>query len=167
MKGITRTIKRRRLESKTDYLARQQLLMSHKPRVVVRKTNRHIIAQLVSSSLAQDTVIVGVSSADLIKEGWPTSLAGSLKSLPAAYLTGMLLAHKATSHVKEAIFDSGMHRNAKAGRLYAVLAGLVAGGLTIPHAATSLPDHARLEANTRTREAFIKLKEKLTSHGRK
>lgn len=167
MKGIGRTIKRRRLESKTDYLARKQLLHSDKPRVVIRKTNRYIIVQVVRSSLAQDIVLTGVSSADLLDQGWPASLAGSLKSLPAAYLTGLLLAHKAQGSVKEAILDIGMQRNARAGRLYAVLAGLVAGGLTIPHAKESLPDEKRLSAHPRTREAFIKLKEKLETHGRK
>lgn len=166
MKGIGRTIKRRRLESKTDYLARKQLLHSEKPRIVIRRTNRYLVAQIVRSSLAQDTVVMGVSSADLLDQGWPASLAGSLKSLPAAYLTGLLLAHKAKGSVKEAILDIGMQRNAKAGRLYAVLAGIVAGGITVPHAKDSLPDEKRLTAHTRTREAFIKLKEKLQTHGR-
>ncbi len=167
MKGIGRTVKRRRIESKTDYVARKKLLTSGRPRVVVRKTNRYIVAQIVTSALAQDHVVVGVSSADLVGQGWPASMSGSLKSLPAAYLTGLLLAHKAKGSVQEVILDMGMQRNAKTGRIYALVAGLVAGGINVPHNPESLPDQKRLEGNTRTREAFITLKEKLGAHGGK
>lgn len=167
MKGIGRTIKRRRLESKTDYVARRKLLVSGKARVVVRKTNRYIVAQIVTSSLAQDRVIVGASSAELTSQGWPASLSGSLKSLPAAYLTGLLLAQRAKGTVQEVILDIGMQRNSKIGRLYALVAGLIAGGVNVPHNPESLPDQKRIESNTRTREAFITLKEKLGAHGGK
>jgi large subunit ribosomal protein L18 len=164
MKGIGRTIRRRRLEAKTDYVARLNLLNSFKPRVVVRKTNKYIIAQIVNSDIAQDTVIVGVSSKDLISHGWPESLSGSLKSLAAAYLTGLLLAKK--SHIREAILDMGMQRNAKKGRIYALLGGLAAGGLSVPHSQDIVPDEKRLLENKRTREVFTQLKHKL-AHGGK
>ena len=38
---------RRRREGKTDYYQRTRLVVSDVPRMVVRKTNRHIIVQLV------------------------------------------------------------------------------------------------------------------------
>lgn len=166
MKGMGRTIKRRRHQFKTDYSARIYLLSGEKPRIVVRRTNRYIVAQLVTSKGAQDKIIAGVSSADLISHGWPSSLHGSLKGIPAAYLTGLLLAQKAHAHAKEAVLDIGMQRNTKGGRLYALLAGVIAGGVHVPHNAEVLPDEKRLLSNTRTREAFIKLKEKLATHGR-
>lgn len=166
MNKIGRTIRRRRKEGKTDYLARLQLLRSFKPRIIVRKTNRHIIAQLVTSDIAQDKVIIGANSRDLLGKGWPVSLAGSLKSIPAAYLTGLLLAHNAHGKFREAVLDTGLQRNIKKGRIYAVLSGLVAGGLAIPHDASIVPDEKRLLENTKTREAFIKVKEAIT-HGRK
>lgn len=164
MKGIGRTIKRRRQSNQTDYKARIQLLATPRARIVVRRTNRYVLAQIVSSARAQDSVLVGVSSADLIAHGWPATLKGSLKGIPASYLTGLLLARKAKGHVKEAILDIGMQRNTKGGRLYAVLAGMLAGGLIVPHGKESLPTEARLVSNPRTREAFIKVKEKL-AHG--
>lgn len=164
MKGIGRTIKRRRQSNQTDYTARLQLLTTARPRLVVRRTNRYLIAQLIKSDKAQDSVIVGVSSADLLAQGWPDSLRGSLKGIPAAYLTGLLLAHKAKNKVPEAILDLGMQRNTKGGRLYALVAGASAGGINIPHKKEIEPDNARLTSNTRTREAFIKVKEKLV-HG--
>lgn len=163
MKGIGRTVKRRRREAKTDYHARLRLIKGTQARVVVRKTNRYIIAELVTSDIAQDKVIAGVSSKDLLAQGWPTSLAGSLKSIPAAYLTGLLLAQKASE--KQGVLDIGMQRNVKKGRLYAVVAGLVAGGFSIAHNPEIIPDEKRLVENTRTREIFMKLKEKL-AHGR-
>ena len=165
MKKVQQTVKRRRFEGKTDYLARLELLSSRQPRIVVRKTNRYILAQLVHSDLAQDKVDAGVSSKDLLTLGWPKELEGSLKSLPAAYLTGLLLAQKARN-VKEAILDIGLQRNVKGSRIYAVLKGLIDKGLKVPHSAEALPNDKRLEENTRTRETFVKLKEKLM-HGRK
>ena len=165
MKGIQRTVKRRRNEQKTDYNARLGLLSSNKPRVVVRKTNRYIIGQVIVSNVAQDKVVVSVTSKELLGMGWPQSLHGSLKGLAAAYLTGVLLAKK--SEIKEAVLDMGMQRNVSGGRVYAFLKGTVDGGLKIPHGSKALPDNAKLEGNNKTRETFIKLKEELIKHGGK
>ena len=82
--------KRRRRESKTNYLKRKRLLEGKKPRVVVRKTNRYIIIQFVESKLAQDRILAGVTSKKLLAYGWPENKAGSLKGLAAGYLTGIL-----------------------------------------------------------------------------
>jgi len=166
MKGVKRTRKRRRIEAKTDYQLRLGLLTSGKPRLVVRKTNRYIIGQIIVSEHAKDKVIMGASSKELLSRGWPDHLKGSLKNLAAAYLTGRLLAEK-SENIKEAILDSGMYRNAKAGRIYAFLRGVVEGGLTIPHSVDVLPSDARLEENKKTREIFVKLKEDLKKNGRK
>ncbi len=160
MKGIRKTLKRRRFEHKTDYKARRTLLSSGRPRLVIRKTNRYIIAQIVVSDVARDRVIFGVSSKDLIQKGWPDSLSGSLKSLPAAYLTGLMLAGK-PEKTREAILDAGLHRNVKGGRIYAVLRGAVDGGLKIPCNQNVLPNDKQLQKNERLRETFLKIKEKL------
>ena len=61
-----RTIRKRRLEAKTDYKARLELLKSGKPRLVIRKTSRYIIAQLVLSENAQDKVLKGFTSLSLV-----------------------------------------------------------------------------------------------------
>ncbi len=104
--------KRRRREGKTDYRARIALLKSGKPRVVVRKTNRYIIAQLVKSKEAQDSVAIGVTSKHLLKYGWPQELSGSLKSIPASYLTGYLLGKKMLKiNESKAILDIGLARS--------------------------------------------------------
>src|SRR3990167_6861646 len=79
--------RRRRLEAKTDYTSRLALIKSGMPRLVVRRTNRYIVAQVIKTDLAQDSIVVGVISRDLINSGWPENKKGSLKSLPASYLT--------------------------------------------------------------------------------
>jgi large subunit ribosomal protein L18 len=135
-----KTIRRRRLENKTDYKARLAMLKSEKARLVVRKTNRYIIAQVVVSDLAQDKVLFGANSKDLISKGWPEKNAGSLKGIPAAYLTGLMLGKMAKSEVKEAILDLGMQRNNKKSRLYAVLKGFVEAGVKVPHSEEALPE---------------------------
>lgn len=90
---MTKTIKkRRRIEGKTDYKARIKMLVSGKARVLFRKTNRYIIGQFVRSKEARDSVVVGTDSRELVKYGWPK--AESIKSTPAAYLTGFLLGKK-------------------------------------------------------------------------
>lgn len=158
---MKRTIRRRRLEAKTDYKARITLLKSGKTRLVVRKTNKYLIAQFVSSDVAQDKVISGVISRDLIAKGWPEALKGSLKSIPAAYLTGFLLGKKASSKVKEAILDMGMQRNIQKSRLYAVLKGAIDAGVKIPHGEEAIPSTEKLETHKSLKDAFKKIKQSI------
>jgi large subunit ribosomal protein L18 len=127
-----RVPKRRRAEGKTDYKARLGMLKSGKTRLVVRRTNRYIIAQLVDSEVAQDKTLVKVSSKDLSGIG-----SGQGKSLKAAHETGKLLASKA-GDVKEAIVDFGLHRVPAGGRLMAVVKGAVEGGLSVPYNAEAV-----------------------------
>ena len=86
-----KTLKKRRRQYKTDYANRLELLKSEKPRIVFRKTNSYIIAHYVVSKEAQDKTQIGISSKHLLKYGWPEKFKGSLKSIPAAYLTGYLI----------------------------------------------------------------------------
>ncbi len=135
-----RSIRRRRLEMKTDYKARLALLKSRKPRVVVRKTNRYIIAQIVSSDVAQDSVTLGLSSKILLTKGLDKKYSGTLKSIPAAYLTGYLLGSLAKEKgINNAVLDIGMYRNIHKSRIFAVLKGIVDAGLNIPHNPECLP----------------------------
>ncbi len=89
--------KRRRKERKTDYRKRLKLLTSNKPRLVVRKTNRYIIAQIVKSKEAQDKVIFGYTTKKLSEFNWKYSF----KCLPAAYLLGLIIGKKAKVDIKK------------------------------------------------------------------
>jgi large subunit ribosomal protein L18 len=153
-----RTVRRRRLESKTDYKARLALLKSDKARLVIRKTNRYLIVQFVETDLAQDKVLIGASSSMLLAKGWPKDHSGSLKSLTAAYLTGLLLGNMAKKNVKEAVLDMGMNRNVHKSRIYAVLKGVIDAGIDIPHNKEVVPSLDEIKRNKNLVEIFNKVK---------
>ena len=137
-----RTIKRRRRENKTEYKARRILLTSGLPRIVVRRTNKYYILQAVESDEAQDKVLATITSKDLLKNGWDVKAGGSLKSVPAGYLTGLLMAKKLGKG--KYIMDLGMARTFKGGRVFSVIKGLVDGGLDIPANEKVFPTEERL-----------------------
>src|SRR3989344_192865 len=76
---------RRRREGKTDYGKRLALIKSNKPRLVVRKTNRFIIAQVTSWGENGDSTIASATSKAL----GAFCFAGKANT-PSAYLTGLL-----------------------------------------------------------------------------
>jgi len=137
-----RTQKRRRRENKTDYRARRILLVSGMPRIVVRVTNKYFILQAVESNEAQDKVLATITSKDLLKNGWDEKKKGSLKNIPAGYLTGILMAKKLGKG--KYIMDLGMARTGKGGRIFSVVAGLLEGGLDIPANDKVFPSEDRL-----------------------
>jgi large subunit ribosomal protein L18 len=141
MKGL-RTIKRRRKEGRTDYKARRILLSSEKPRIVVRLTNKYFIIQAVESHEAQDKVLATITSKELLKNGWDKKKSGSLKSIPAGYLTGLLMAKKLKKG--SFIIDLGMARTLSGGRVFSVVKGLIDGGLDIPAKKSVFPSEERL-----------------------
>ena len=161
MQGIQRTIRRRRLEGKTDYKARLYLLTSGKPRVIFRKTNRYLQAQIVVSDIAQDRVLVTVSTKDLLQHGWPSKLSGSLKSLPAAYLMGYLLMKK-SKDVKEGVLDIGLLTHVPKSRIYAFVKGLKDAGFNINCSEDVLPDEGLINKKAETAKLINQLKEKLS-----
>lgn len=131
---------RRRREGRTDYHARHKLVVSVRPRMVVRKTNKHIICQLVTAHMDGDRTHVAANSSDLRKYGYE----GSLSNTPAAYLTGMLFAVRALNADKsEAILDIGLHRAKPGARVFAALKGAVEAGLDVPHSEEILPSDER------------------------
>ena len=158
---MQRSIRRRRLEAKTDYKARLELLKSGKPRVIIRKTNKYITVQVVTSTLAQDAIVFGTSSKILLTKGWPEAQAGSLKSLAAAYLTGLVVGKQVKSKIHEVIVDLGMHRNIQKSRIYAVVKGLVDAGLNVAHDPKVLPTDKDFERATNVRETFSKIRTKI------
>ncbi|MEK6915167.1 MAG: 50S ribosomal protein L18 [Nanoarchaeota archaeon] len=159
MEGIQKTIRRRRLEGKTDYKARISLLKSGKPRVIFRKTNRYLQAQIVISEIARDKVLVTVNTKDLLKYGWPEKLVGSLKSLPAAYLMGYLLAKK--TDLTEGILDTGLISHVPKSRVYSFVKGLKDAGFNIPCNEKVLPEDKMISRKEETAKLINQLKEKL------
>jgi len=131
--------KRRRREYKTDYKARKNMLKAGLPRIIFRKTNKYITGQLIESNDAQDKVLSTFNSKQLLKKGWPEKLKGSLKSLPAAYLTGYILG-KQINLKSEVIFDIGLRRSIAKSRIYAFAKGLKEAGIKIAVKEEVLPE---------------------------
>jgi len=147
---------RRKRERKTDYKKRLNLLASRKPRLVVRFTNKQIIAQIIEFSSKGDKIIVGIDSSSLKKQGWNYSY----KNMPAAYLAGNLIGKEAVSKgCKVAILDTGFKTPLNGGKIYAFLKGVLDGGLEVPHSEKNIfPSDDRLNG-THIKTYSSKLKE--------
>ncbi len=121
---------RRRREARTNYHQRLRLLKSGKPRLVARKSNKHIRAQLVSTGPEGDRTLASAHSADLSEFGWeaPTS------NLPAAYLTGYLAGKRAiAAGLEDAVLDIGLNTATPGNKVFAVQEGAIDAGIDIPH----------------------------------
>uniref|UniRef100_A0A0N5CG13 Large ribosomal subunit protein uL18 n=1 Tax=Strongyloides papillosus TaxID=174720 RepID=A0A0N5CG13_STREA len=155
---------RRRREGKTDYYARKRLTVQDKNkyntpkyRLVVRFTNKDIIAQITYSRLEGDVVIAAAYAHELPKYG----LKAGLTNYAAAYATGLLLARRHLKNIKldsiykgvekvdgeiynaeqegenprpfMAILDVGLARTTTGAKVFAVMKGAADGGIYIPH----------------------------------
>jgi len=134
---------RRRREGKTDYRLRLRLVKSGLPRVVVRGTLKHFIAQVVKAEVDGDKVLASAHSKELVRDyGW----LGGCGNVPAAYLTGYLCGFKALRKgIKEAVLDIGLHSPTKGSRVFAALKGFVDAGVSIPHGDEILPSEDRIK----------------------
>jgi large subunit ribosomal protein L5e len=155
---------RRRREGKTDYQARKRLITQDKNkynapkyRLVIRFTNKDIIAQIVFARIAGDVVVTAANSRELPNYG----IKYGLTNYAAAYATGLLLARR---HLKKlglahkyvgnenvtgedfnvepikdgprpfkAHLDVGLIRTTTGHRVFSAMKGAVDGGLNVPH----------------------------------
>lgn len=155
---------RRRREGKTDYQARKALVVQDqrsintpKHRLVVRRTNKDIIAQIILAQINGDVCIASAYSHELSKYGIPVGHT----NYAACYATGLLLARRLLvklkldklypgfvettgeykqvqaiedkAHPFKAFLDTGLVRTTTGARVFATLKGAVDGGLNIPH----------------------------------
>jgi large subunit ribosomal protein L18 len=134
---------RRRREGKTDYRKRKALILSRKPRLVVRGTLKNIIVQLIAAKPHGDEVLVSAHSRELLRNyGWKAPRG----NLPAAYLTGLLCGLKAKAKgIEEAVLDIGLHSPTKGARVFVALKGVLDAGLNVPHGEEKLPDEKRIQ----------------------
>ncbi|HEU5462000.1 MAG TPA: 50S ribosomal protein L18 [Nitrososphaeraceae archaeon] len=133
-----RTLKRIR-ERKTNYHKRSSLLLSKKMFITIKVTNQNILTQIIEPSITGDKVITSAHSSNLPKIGWK----GSLNSLPACYLTGLLLGKKAIFEgINNAILYTG--KDTFTERISACLKGLIDGGIKIPSSQDSFPSTERI-----------------------
>jgi large subunit ribosomal protein L18 len=131
---------RRRREARTDYHQRLRLLKSGKPRLVARKSNEHVTAQLIVTGPGGDETVASAHSSDLRDHGWeaPTG------NMPAAYLTGLLAGKRALeADVEEAVLDIGLNTATPGSKVFAVQEGAIDAGLDVPHNDAVLADWSR------------------------
>jgi large subunit ribosomal protein L18 len=132
---------RRRRLGYTDYHKRLALVKSGKPRLVVRKTSRYIIVQLVESRKGGDYTALTVTSRVLARFGWR----GGTKNIPSAYLSGLYAGKLALARgYKEAIVDIGRLRAQAGSRIFAAVKGAVDAGLSINVDGEMFPSEERL-----------------------
>ncbi|KAA8527235.1 hypothetical protein F0562_034668 [Nyssa sinensis] len=154
---------KRRREGKTDYRARIRLINQDKNkyntpkyRFVVRFTNKDIIAQITSASIAGDMVLAAAYAHELPHYG----LEVGLTNYAAAYCTGLLLARRVLKKLEmddeyqgnveatgedfsvepeesrrpfRALLDVGLIKTTTGNRVFGALKGALDGGLDIPH----------------------------------
>jgi large subunit ribosomal protein L5e len=153
----------RRRIGKTDYYARQRLILqdknkynSPKYRFSVRFTNRDVICQVIYATIAGDVTICAAYSHELPKYG----MKAGLTNYAAAYATGLLCARRLLTkydlaetyegnsenlgqeyHVEadgdkrpfKCYLDVGLVKTSTGAKVFAALKGAVDGGLDIPH----------------------------------
>ena len=121
---------RRRREARTDYHQRLRLLKSGKPRLVARKSNQQVRAQLVVTGPDGDNTVASARASDLREYGWEAPLG----NMPAAYLTGLLAGLRALeAGVEDAVLDIGLNSPTPGSKVFAVQEGAIDAGLDIPH----------------------------------
>jgi large subunit ribosomal protein L18 len=133
---------RRRREGKTNYSLRKKLVSSGLPRIVIRKTSKHVLVQLIKSDIKGDEVITSAHSSELRKK---YGYLGSLNNLPSSYLIGLLCGYKSRANsVKEAVLDIGLQIPSKGADVFGVLKGFLDAGIEVPHNEEVMPDEKRI-----------------------
>jgi len=164
---------KRRRQGKTDYYARKRLITQAKNkynapkyRLVVRFTNKDIVAQIVTSEISGDKVFMAAYAHELKAYG----ITHGLTNWSAAYATGLLLARRvlkkleldqAFTGVEEAdgeyniteaaevdgeerrpfkvFLDVGLTRTSTGARVFGAMKGASDGGLYVPHSENRFP----------------------------
>jgi len=116
-------------------------LKSGKPRLVVRRSLKYIRAQIVEFEEQGDKTIASATSSTLRGLGWQFSC----DSIPAAYLTGLMIARAAKGKkINEAVLDIGLYPSTKGSRSYAAAKGATDAGLVVPCDAEMFPSGERI-----------------------
>ncbi|KAI2625009.1 60S ribosomal protein L5 [Hypoxylon sp. NC1633] len=182
---------KRRRQGKTDYYARKRLITQAKNkynapkyRLVVRFTNRDIVAQIVTSEIAGDKVFAAAYSHELKAYG----IEHGLTNWAAAYATGLLVARRVLKKLNldetftgveepdgeftltaaaeedgeerrpfKAFLDVGLARTSTGARVFGVMKGASDGGILVPHSERRFPgfDMESEELDAETLKKYI------------
>jgi large subunit ribosomal protein L18 len=128
--------KRRKREGKTNYKKRLALLLSHKPRLVIRKSNNNIILQVTAYHPEGDRTTITAHSKELKGFGYDGHGGGAKAGYLVGYLGGV---RSIKDKVKDVVPDIGMVSPVKGSTVFAVILGALEAGLNIPHSEDILP----------------------------
>lgn len=182
---------KRRRQGKTDYYARKRLITQAKNkynapkfRLVIRFTNKDIIAQIVTSEIGGDKVFAAAYAHELPAYG----VKHGLTNWAAAYCVGLLIARRVLSKLKldedflgveeangefslteaaetddgerrpfRAHLDVGLARTSTGARVFGAMKGASDGGILIPHSENRFPgyDIESKELDTETLKKYI------------
>ena len=135
---------KRKRKGLTNYKKRKNLLLARKPRLVIRRSLKSIMLQVVEYVPSGDKVVLSAHSNEISKLGWKMN--GN--NLPGSYLTGFLLGKKAAEKkIGECILDMGLYQSIKGNKIYAALKGAVDAGLKIPLSEEIFPSEERIKGN--------------------
>jgi large subunit ribosomal protein L18 len=127
------TLKRNR-QRKTNYRKRAALLLSRSYFIVVKISDQNVSSQVLKPTINGDIVICSAHSRELRKYGWK----GSMNSLPACYLTGLILGKRSISNATDkAILYTGT--DSFTSRVAACLKGIAEAGVNVPISEENLP----------------------------
>lgn len=161
MSQKTRIQYHRKKSGKTNYRKRLELLKNRTTRLVIRRSNKYLIAQIVAYEPSGDKVLIGTTSKELLKQGWKHSC----KNIPASYLAGMMLGKKAQEKkIKKAILDLGLQTPAKGSKIYSLLKGAIDAGLEVPASDSIFPSEERIQGkhlSEKVNKDFEAIKKKL------
>jgi len=163
---------KRRREGKTDYYARKRLVVQAKNkyntpkyRLVVRITNRDVIAQIAYARIEGDYIVAAAYSHELPRYGVKVGLT----NYAACYCTGLLLArrilkkfgldqlYRGQTNVDGEMYsvedlekgpgafrahlDTGLARTSTGARIFGVMKGAADGGIEVPHSEKRFPGY--------------------------
>jgi large subunit ribosomal protein L18 len=127
----------------------------------VRKSLKYITASVVEFSENGDKTLAAASSKELKKMNWKYAT----DNIPAAYLTGLILAKKiAKANVKEVVLDIGLQSATKGNRIFALVKAVVDSGIKIPISSEIFPSEERIKGShvkPEVAKEFEKIKGKL------
>jgi len=163
---------KRRREGKTDYYARRRLVVqaknkynTPKHRMIVRITNRDVIAQIAYARIEGDVIVAAAYAHELPHFG----LKVGLTNYASCYCTGLLLARRILKKFRldkiyegqtevdgemysvedvengpgafRAHLDTGLAHTTTGARIFGVMKGAVDGGIEIPHSEKRFPGY--------------------------
>ncbi len=132
----------RRREGKTDYRTRKGIIISKENFLTVRISGKNTNIQISNAQVGGDRILASAHSRELKKLGWK----GSGKSVPAAYLTGLLAGQRASkAGLKSAIVYAGIKPFRPASRIAAAVKGVIDAGVAIPVNEEALPPEERIK----------------------